>query len=94
MQAVLENVQAIAREYVQSDGTPEARPPQGTPRNSTASSQPSNWAKLDSASVATPADVMARQTDSVQLEFDRIRGSGADKPLILSHVTVASLLGR
>ena len=71
MQAVLENVQAIAREYVQSDGTPEARPPQGTPRNSTASSQPSNWAKLDSASVATPADVMARQTDSVQLEFDQ-----------------------
>jgi len=93
VQAVLENVQAIAREYVQSDGTPEARPPQGTPRNSTASSQPSNWAKLDSASVATPADVMARQTDCAT-GVRSVRGSGADKPLILPHVTVASLLGR
>ena len=39
--------------------------PAATPRNAT------NWAKFDSASVATPADVMARQTDSVQLEFDQ-----------------------
>jgi len=45
--------------------------PATTPRNSTASSQPSIWAKFNSASVATPADVMARQTDSVQLEFDQ-----------------------
>ena len=28
-------------------------------------------AKFDSASVATPVDVMARQTDSVHLEFDQ-----------------------
>ena len=63
------------------------------PCNSTASSQPSNWAKFDSASVATPADVMARQTDCAT-GVRSVRGSGADKPLILSHVTVASLLGR
>ena len=44
-----------------------------TPRtpNSTASSKPSIWAKFDSANVATPADVTARQTDSAQLEFDQ-----------------------
>jgi len=44
-----------------------------TPRNSTESSKPLIWAKFDSASVATPADVMAQQTDSVQLEFDQLR---------------------
>jgi len=42
-----------------------------TPRNSTASSKPSIWGKLDSASAVTPADVMARQTDTMQLEFDQ-----------------------
>jgi len=45
--------------------------PAATPRNSTASSKPSIWAKFNTASVATPADVMARQTDSLQLEFDQ-----------------------
>jgi len=45
--------------------------PTATPCNSTALSKPSIWAKFDSASVATPGNVMARQTDSVQLEFDQ-----------------------
>ena len=44
--------------------------PAAMPCNSTESSKPSIWAKFDSASAATPANVMARQTDSVQLEFD------------------------
>ena len=45
--------------------------PAATPCNSTESSKPLIWAKFDSASVATPADVMARQTDSMHLEFDQ-----------------------
>jgi len=46
--------------------------PAATPRNSTESSKTSIsiWAKFDSASIVTPADVMARKTNSVQLEFD------------------------
>jgi len=44
--------------------------PAATPCKSTESSKPSIWAKFHSASVVTPADVMARQTDSLQLEFD------------------------
>jgi len=44
--------------------------PSAMPRNSTESSKPSIWTKFDSASTATPANVMAQQTDSVQLEFD------------------------
>ena len=67
--------------------------PAATPCNSTASSKPSIWAKFDSASVATLADVMVRQTDCAT-GVRSVRGSGADRPLILSHVTVASLLGR
>ena len=80
--------------------------PAATPRNSTALSQPSNWAKLDSASVATPADVMARQTDSVQLEFDHqyvaqapinlsfcpIRWWAQHKPSYLIHSSVAQTM--
>jgi len=78
--------------------------PAATPRNSTESSKPLIWAKFDSASVATPADVMARQTDSVHLEFDQyvvqtpishtscpIRWWAQHKPsyLILSSVAVS-----
>ena len=46
--------------------------PAATPHNSTESSKTSIsiWAKFDSASIVTPADVMARKTNSVQLEFD------------------------
>ena len=78
--------------------------PAATRRNSLESSKPLIWAKFDSASVATPADVMARQTDSVHLEFDQyvvqapishtscpIRWWAQHKPsyLILSSVAVS-----
>ena len=46
--------------------------PAAMPRNSIEPSKPSICAKFDSASAATPANVMARQTDSVQLEFDHL----------------------
>jgi len=62
----------VMRKRQQTTATMEGNDsPAATPCNSTASSKPSIWAKFDSASIATPADVMARQTDSVQLEFNQ-----------------------
>jgi len=61
----------VMRKQQQTTATLEGNDsPAAMPRNLTELSKPSIWAKFDSASVATPADVMARQTESVQLEFD------------------------
>jgi len=61
------------RKHQQTTATMEGNDyPAAMPRNSIEPSKPSICAKFDSASAATPANVMARQTDSVQLEFDHL----------------------
>ena len=61
----------VMRKHQQMTATTEGNDtPAATPHNSTELSKLSIWPKFNSPSVATPADVMMRQTDSVQLEFN------------------------
>ena len=85
----------VMRKHQRTTATMEGNDsPAATPCNSTESSKPLLWAKFDSASVATPADVMARQTDSVQLELDQYVAQAPISHSSCPIVTVVSLLGR
>jgi len=81
--AILHLRSHVMSKYQQTTAMTEGNnSPATTPRNSTASSKPSIWAKFDSASTVTPADVIVRPSDSCATGVRSVCGTAADKPRV------------